>query len=62
MPPIIQNIIIIVVLVCLIGAACCYIYKEKKRGTKCIGCSMAGNCAKARAKKELESCACKKES
>lgn len=25
-----------------------YIYKEKKRGTKCIGCPMAGACEKYR--------------
>lgn len=40
------NIIISIILIALVGGAICYIYKEKKKGTKCIGCPMAGSCTK----------------
>ena len=43
------NIIATLILVAIVGAACYYIYKEKKKGTRCIGCPMAGDCAKAKA-------------
>ena len=48
------DLIAIIVLVAAVGGASYYIYKEKKKGTRCIGCPMAGNCKKAAAcKKEL---------
>ncbi len=41
--------IIIAVIVVIIGSAVAYIIKEKKRGTKCIGCpdgaTCGGNCS-----------------
>lgn len=40
------DIIIIVVLVVILGAALAYMHKEKERGVKCIGCPDAGTCAK----------------
>ncbi|MBQ8086174.1 MAG: FeoB-associated Cys-rich membrane protein [Lachnospiraceae bacterium] len=43
------NIIATLILVAIVGGACYYIYKEKKKGTRCIGCPMAGDCAKAKA-------------
>jgi hypothetical protein len=46
MSAILANIIATAVVVLIVGAAIYYIYKEKKKGTKCIGCPMAGNCAK----------------
>ena len=33
-----ENIIISVILIIIIGLAVFYIYKEKKSGKKCIGC------------------------
>lgn len=39
------DLIISVVLVVLVGAAVLYIRKEKKKGTRCIGCPAAGTCA-----------------
>lgn len=33
-----ENIIIIATLVIVIGTAVCYIWKEKKKGKKCVGC------------------------
>lgn len=43
------NIVAALIVAALVGAAGRYIYKEKKKGTKCIGCPMAGECAKAKA-------------
>jgi len=40
------DIIAVIIIVAAVGAALAYIYKEKKKGTKCIGCPMAGNCKK----------------
>jgi len=42
----IANGIAVLILLVIVGAACSYIYKEKKKGTKCIGCPMAGNCSR----------------
>lgn len=49
MQTILVNVVVTLIIVALVGAACYYIYKEKKKGTRCIGCPMAGNCAKAKA-------------
>jgi len=38
------DFIVVVILAVVIGAAVRYIYKAKKSGAKCIGCS-AGNCS-----------------
>jgi len=40
------NFIAIGVVGALVGLAAGYIYKEKKRGTRCIGCPHAGSCGK----------------
>lgn len=40
------NLIIIVILVVLVGLAIFYIWKEKKKGARCIGCPSAGCCRK----------------
>ena len=39
------DIIIILVLLALIGAAAGYVIREKKRGAKCIGCPYSKDCA-----------------
>ncbi len=39
-----ENIIIIVVLVLILGLAGYYIYRSKKSGKKCIGCPYSGSC------------------
>ena len=39
------NFIIIVVVGLIVGLAAGYIYKEKKRGAVCIGCSAACSCS-----------------
>lgn len=40
------DIIIVVVLALILGAALLYIRKEKNRGVKCVGCPDAEVCAK----------------
>jgi hypothetical protein len=43
------NFIAGAVIVLLLGLSISYIYREKKKGTHCIGCPMAGNCHKSKA-------------
>lgn len=43
------NVVAALIVTALVGTAGRYIYKEKKKGTRCIGCPMAGDCAKAKA-------------
>ena len=40
-----ENIIIIGILFVIVGAAILHIRKEKKKGTRCIGCPAAGCCS-----------------
>ncbi len=39
------NAIIIATIVLILGAAIFYIVREKKRGTKCIGCPAGKSCS-----------------
>ena len=39
------NLIVVGILLVLVGAAVFHIWKEKKKGTRCIGCPSAGCCA-----------------
>lgn len=39
-----ENAIIIVVLVAILGGAIAYIVRAKRNGVKCIGCSAGGTC------------------
>ena len=39
------NVLIVIILLIMVGAAIAYIVKEKKRGVKCIGCPAAGSCS-----------------
>lgn len=43
------DLILIVILLAIVGAAVTYIIKEKKRGVKCIGCPAAGTCTSGQA-------------
>ena len=38
------NVIIAAVILLMAGLASFYIVKEKKKGTKCIGCPAGGHC------------------
>ncbi|MBQ7300899.1 MAG: FeoB-associated Cys-rich membrane protein [Clostridia bacterium] len=40
------DLIVILILAVIAGAAGLYIYRAKKRGQTCIGCPHAGACAK----------------
>ena len=40
------DLIVIGILVVIFALALLYIRKEKNRGVKCIGCPLAGQCAK----------------
>ena len=39
-----ENLILIVIIAAIIGFAARYIYKERKRGVKCIGCPNGCSC------------------
>lgn len=41
-----QNAVISAVLLVVVGAACRYIWRAKKSGRRCIGCSSSGCCCK----------------
>lgn len=51
----IADIIISVILIAMVSGAIVYIYKEKKKGRRCIGCPMAGSCSRS-AKASKHSC------
>ncbi len=40
------DIIVIAIVLVIVGLASIYIYKEKKKGKKCIGCPYACSCQK----------------
>ncbi len=40
-----DNLILILVLLAIIGLAAFAVYRSKKSGRKCIGCPESGNCA-----------------
>ncbi|MGN0402093.1 MAG: FeoB-associated Cys-rich membrane protein [Acetatifactor sp.] len=40
-----ENLIVVGILLVLVGAATLYIWKERKKGTRCIGCPAAGRCS-----------------
>ncbi len=40
------DIIVIAIVIAIVGGAASYIYKQKKKGVRCVGCSHAGECAK----------------
>lgn len=39
-----EDFIIVVILLCIIGGIVFYLYKAKKRGDTCIGCPYAKQC------------------
>ncbi|MCR5703264.1 MAG: FeoB-associated Cys-rich membrane protein [Eubacterium sp.] len=49
-----ENIIISIILVLIVGFAIFYIVKEKKKGRRCIGCPSSGKCSR-------KQCGCGKE-
>lgn len=49
------DIIVIAVIIAIVGGASAYIYRAKKNGARCVGCSFAGQCGKQ------GSCSCHEE-
>lgn len=39
-----ENIIVLALVGLIVGAAAGYIWKEKKKGVKCVGCPYSGTC------------------
>lgn len=50
------DFIVIAILLICVGAAAMYIIKEKKKGTRCIGCPAAGECSRKHS--EASGCSC----
>lgn len=48
MPETVVNAIILVIVLAVLGLCIWYIVREKKRGSKCIGCPYARECAEKR--------------
>lgn len=40
------DLIVGLIVLAMVGSASYYIYSQKKKGRKCIGCPEAGNCQK----------------
>ena len=40
-----KNLIVIAIIIAILGLAIGYIIKQKKKGTKCIGCPSGGKCS-----------------
>ena len=53
-----ENVIVIIVLVVIIGLAAGYVYKAKKSGKKCIGCPDSGCSCKSGKSSCGGSCGC----
>ena len=53
-----ENVILILVLVAILGGAVAYIVKAKQNGVKCIGCSAGGSCAQKKGKASEGGCGC----
>ena len=43
-----ENFVVVIVLLAVVGLAVGYIRREKKRGVKCVGCPYANECAARR--------------
>lgn len=39
-----ENVIVIILLLLMVGAALAYLIRAKRNGAKCIGCPSGGNC------------------
>lgn len=53
-----ENAIIIIVLIAILGGAVAYIVKAKRSGVKCIGCAAGGSCAHKNGKTSEGGCGC----
>ena len=53
-----DNLIVIGILLVIVGAAVLYIWKEKKKGTRLIGCPAGGHFSANGWGKAKENCSC----
>ena len=53
-----ENIIIAVILLAIVGLAAGYVIKAKKSGRKCIGCPDSGCCGKKDGMSACSGCCC----
>ncbi len=47
-----KDFIIILVVAAILGLACFYIIRSKKKGAKCVGCPFSGNCNSCKGNKK----------
>lgn len=40
-----ENAIIVIIIIAILGGAAAYLYRAKKRGVKCVGCPDSGSCS-----------------
>ncbi len=55
-----NDLIVAGILLVLVGAAVLYIWKEKKKGSRCIGCPSAGCCSGKGCANTEKTCECHK--
>ncbi len=53
-----ESFVVLGILLIIVGAAVRYIYKEKKKGVRCIGCPAAGCCSAKKGLKHGEKLTC----
>ncbi len=41
-----ENIIVLLIIVAIVGSSIAYFLREKRRGVKCVGCSLSKSCDK----------------
>ncbi len=41
-----ENVVVVIILALIIGAAAFYVYRARKKGQKCIGCPHSSACDK----------------
>lgn len=53
-----ENFVVVGILFAIVGAAVLYIWKEKKKGTRCVGCPSAGCCSSGGCENMKVECKC----
>lgn len=53
-----ESLVVLGILLIIVGAAVRYIYKEKKKGVRCIGCPAAGCCSAKKCGNAADCCKC----
>lgn len=52
------DVILVLIILAIVGAACGYLIKAKKRGIRCVGCPDSGTCAGSCGSSGEDSCKC----